>query len=307
MSAVTATVDERLEWEASQRPRAAIAAFLGALLTLGGGIYNGVALRDTPRPLGLDALDRVAQPGAIGAAESLRIPQFQFYSDNAADLLIGALLLGFGALATSGALTYLAYATRHRAERFPRFLLYLAFVGGVLVFIGSLLTAIGTTALVNQLLDGARTVDAVKGGERPASLYAGRIIQGIGSLVLAGSFILVALNAMRAGLLTRFMGALGIFAGLLVVLPIIAVAPILQPLWLLALGALFLQRWPGGVPPAWRTGTAEPWPTAAQQREARQAARSHRPAARVPDAAADEPQEPKLHPSSKKRKRKRRA
>jgi hypothetical protein len=99
------------------------------------------------------------------------------------------------------------------------------------------------------------------------------------------------------------MGALGIFAGLLVVLPIIAVAPILQPLWLLALGALFLQKWPGGVPPAWRTGQAEPWPTAAQQREAR----GKRPAARVPDAAPDEPREPKLHPSSKKRKRKRRA
>jgi hypothetical protein len=103
------------------------------------------------------------------------------------------------------------------------------------------------------------------------------------------------------------MGALGIIAGLLVVLPIVAVAPILQPLWLLALAALFLQKWPGGVPPAWRTGQAEPWPTAAQQREARNAARGKRPAARVSDAVADEPNEPKLHPSSKKRKRKRRA
>jgi hypothetical protein len=83
MSAATATVDEHLEWEARQRPRAAIAALLGALLTLGGGIYNGVALRDTPRPEFLDALGKAAEPGAIGPTESLRIPQFQFYSDHA--------------------------------------------------------------------------------------------------------------------------------------------------------------------------------------------------------------------------------
>ena len=32
------------------------------------------------------------------------------------------------------------------------------------------------------------------------------------------------------------------------------------PFWLVALGVLFLGRWPRGVPPAWSTGRAQPWP-----------------------------------------------
>jgi hypothetical protein len=35
---------------------------------------------------------------------------------------------------------------------------------------------------------------------------------------------------------------------------------VILTLWLLLLGVLFLGRWPGGTPPAWRTGQAEPWP-----------------------------------------------
>src|SRR5205823_7093693 len=66
--------------------------------------------------------------------------------------------------------------------------------------------------------------------------------------------VLVSLNAMRAGLLSRFMGVLGIILGVLFVLPLIA-SPIIQLFWLLALGLLFLGNWPGaGRGPAWETG-----------------------------------------------------
>ena len=62
---------------------------------------------------------------------------------------------------------------------------------------------------------------------------------------------------MRAGLLTRMLGYLGIAAGaMLVLFPL----PIVQVFWLAALGVLLLGRWPGGEPPAWRSGQAEPWP-----------------------------------------------
>jgi hypothetical protein len=69
------------------------------------------------------------------------------------------------------------------------------------------------------------------------------------------------MNAMRAGLLSRFMGVLGVILGALFVLPLIA-SPIIQVFWLLALGALFLNLWPGGRGPAWETGEPEPWPSA---------------------------------------------
>ncbi len=93
-------------------------------------------------------------------------------------------------------------------------------------------------------------------------------LQGIGlggSIALAFGVIMVSLNAMRAGLLSRFMGILGIFVGVVLVIPL--GVQILQLFWFAALGALFLNRWPGGRGPAWETGEAIPWPGAAQQRE----------------------------------------
>jgi hypothetical protein len=68
------------------------------------------------------------------------------------------------------------------------------------------------------------------------------------------------------GLLSAFMGALGAAAGVLVVLPFAGISPAIQAFWLGALGALFLGRWPAGRGPAWESGEAEPWPTAAQRR-----------------------------------------
>jgi hypothetical protein len=77
--------------------------------------------------------------------------------------------------------------------------------------------------------------------------------------VLALGFWLVkgSLDAMRIGLLTRFMGVLGIALGPALVL---GFGLLVLPFWLVALGVLFLGRWPRGMPPAWTTGRAQPWP-----------------------------------------------
>ena len=70
---------------------------------------------------------------------------------------------------------------------------------------------------------------------------------------------MVSLSAMRVGLLTRFLGYLGIIAGVLTIIPLVPI-PIVEAYWLLALAYLFSGRWPSGVPPAWTSGRAEPWP-----------------------------------------------
>jgi hypothetical protein len=65
-----------------------------------------------------------------------------------------------------------------------------------------------------------------------------------------------ALHAMRTGLLTRFWGSLGMALG--------AVSFIFFQftlLWFVYLGLLFAGLVPGGKPPAWQSGEAEPWPT----------------------------------------------
>src|SRR5437588_4168859 len=80
---------------------------------------------------------------------------------------------------------------------------------------------------------------------------------------------MTSLNARRVGLLTRFMGYLGIFTGVLVLFPIGSPVPVVQGFWLIALGTLLYGRWPTGMPPSWRSGRAEPWPSSQQLREQR--------------------------------------
>jgi hypothetical protein len=130
-------------------------------------------------------------------------------------------------------------------------------------------------------------------------------------LLLAIAFVLVALNAMRVGLLTKFLGYLGMAAAAASLL-LIGSAPalLIEVFWLLAVGYLLAGRWPNGDPPAWRTGQAEPWPSSAEMRERRQdrvaggrGGRGARPAPTpAPAAAAASP----TRSSTPKRKRKRR-
>ena len=136
-----------------------------------------------------------------------------------------------------------------------------------------------------------------------------------GQLSLGFAFVLISLNAMRVGLLTRFMGVLGIIVGVLFVIPL-GTLQVVQPFWLLALTALFLGRWPNGVPPAWKTGEAEPWPSQQELREQREQAKGAQGGGDGKPAPTPEPEpaaagagqgtEAPAHPSSKKRKRKRR-
>ena len=114
-----------------------------------------------------------------------------------------------------------------------------------------------------------------------------------GALALALSIVLIALNAMRVGLLTRFMGVLGMITGALQILPIGGPLPVVQAFWLVMLGVLFLGRWPNGQPRAWASGQAEPWPSSADVRAQRQKAMAARRGEAPPDdaepAEAEEP------------------
>jgi hypothetical protein len=80
--------------------------------------------------------------------------------------------------------------------------------------------------------------------------------------------------------------------------------PLVQAFWLVALGLLLLGR--GTLPPAWRTGKAEPWPSARESAERRREAEQRRQGIEPEPKAKPKPAA-KPHPaSSKKRKRKRR-
>jgi hypothetical protein len=81
-----------------------------------------------------------------------------------------------------------------------------------------------------------------------------------GQLGFVVAMVYTCLHAMRTGLLTRFWGSLGMALG--------AVSFIFFQfalLWFVYLGMLLLGRVPGGRPPAWESGEAEPWPTPAEK------------------------------------------
>ncbi len=133
----------------------------------------------------------------------------------------------------------------------------------------------------------------------------------LGLFLLAVGFVLVSLNAMRVGLLTRFLGYLGIIAGVLTIIPLVPI-PIVEAYWLLAFAYLLSGRWPSGVPPAWSSGRAEPWPSNQQLRAARgqpapRGARTKRASEPAPQAVGGPAPAPTpTRATTAKRKRKRR-
>jgi hypothetical protein len=288
-----AGTEDQLAWEASQRKRAAVAAILAGVLLLVSDIWFNVAVRGGPTPQLLDSLLRLPEPGSIADQTSLRVPAFEFLQHEQAARLGSSALRAVGFLALAWALTFLAVATRARRPEMARPFVYMPVVGAVLLAVQEAVRAIAFDRIVDDFLSGSRTVGALEdlGG---SLLLAADLIQFVGTFALAIGYVVVSLNAMRAGLLTRFMGYLGIIVGFLLILPL-AVVPV-QPLWLIALGVLFWGSWPGGVPPAWRTGRAEPWP--GRERLAQPATANGPAPAPAPDPT---------RPAAQKRKRKRRS
>ena len=172
--------------------------------------------------------------------------------------------------------------------------------------------------LVKELFQGSN--EQLHAGEANAllgrpSLLIPQIANYLGLFLLAMALVLVSLNAMRVGLLTRFLGYLGIIGGVLTIIPLVPI-PIVEAYWLLALAYLLSGRWPSGVPPAWSSGRAEPWPPrqpagAARGQAAGRGARGGRvkpaptPAPETVGAAARTPANPRSSTAKRKRKRKR--
>ncbi len=299
-----------LGWEARQRPRAGLIAAFAALATLGAAAASGLLFGDAPRSWFGESLGRTVQPGPLEALPSLQQPFYDFYDERSGLVLLGSVVRALGWLATGWALYVLAGATANRRPEFPRFAIYLPLIGGVLSALATLVVDVASKLAVDDFLAGERTVAAAQEVTAAGVLVMGQILGLAGSVVASLAFVLVSLNAMRVGLLTRVVGVLGSIVGVLLVFPIGSPIPIVQIFWLAALAVLFLGRWPGGDLPAWRTGRAEPWPSAAEVREQRM-----RAAGRAPAPAGDSEPEVAAVPAGsvpqgagpRKRKRKRRS
>ncbi len=302
-----ATADH-LAWEARRRPRAGTAAILAGLLTLLGALVRILSLNDVPRPSFAESLGRAAEPGRLGTLRSLREPLYQYIDDHAVGLIASNVLAALGFVGTAVAVAYLARAVAARRTEMPAAVVYLPYIGGAILAVETLLLGIGTVQAAHDFLTGPRTVDAAQDLSSNGLLVTAQLLQLAGILAIGAAFVMISLNAMRVGLLTRFMGVLGIIVGVLSVLPLGGPVPVLQIFWLIALGAVILGFWPNGVPPAWRSGRAQPWPSSQQGRQARRAQVQRRGGGPAPEPVEEPVTVPSgsAQPGSRKRKRKRR-
>ena len=302
------TPEEQLAWEAERRPRAIVAAVAAAALVLGGSIYASVAAsRDFPQ-VGLTEAITPALQGRPSAAIDPHVAAARFFDDNAAQLTAGAAISALGTLAMAYALLYLAEAIRARRPEFQGALRWLPLIGAVLAAAASIGRPVAFAANARDYLHGPRIANALDQISNHGATPLLNALGIAGQFAIAFAFVLIGLNAMRVGLLTRFMGVLAIIVGVLFVIPL-GPLPIVQAFWLGALAPLFAMRWPAGQPPAWVTGRAEPWPSADEVRRRREASHAHAEARAIKASpAASEAAEPvrPAHPSSKKRRKKRR-
>jgi hypothetical protein len=187
--------------------------------------------------------------------------------------LIGSVLNGLAALAAAGALLYLWRAARARnPERVRPYVRIIVILAAVLTAVAGVAYAIVVAIKVHEFATtGAQTYDEANRLTSGGGLLALQLLGQAAALLVAVAFVLVSLQAMNQGLLSRFMGYLGMFSGALFLFQITQV-PVVQAFWLLAIGYLISGRWPSGVPPAWRSGRAEPWPSSAEMRTRRAAA-----------------------------------
>jgi hypothetical protein len=188
--------------------------------------------------------------------------------------IIGAVVNGLGLIALAATLGFLFTAVRARNPRVSNATWITVVVGAVLAAAGGIGYGVIITSKAHQFAThGLQTYPEanalLRGGPVAVLQYVGLI----GSLLLAVAFVLVALNAMRVGLLTKFIGYVGMAAAAASLL-LIGSAPalLIEVFWLISTAYLLSGRWPNGDPPAWKTGQAVPWPSSAELREQRQAA-----------------------------------
>jgi hypothetical protein len=240
---------QRLEYEARTRNRqAGIAAAAGILLILAVVIQiGGPHVSVNEKTLGL-------------VTENKRATRD----------LVGSVVAAFSLVAIGWTLLWLWDAARAREPNLrPSFMGWIAVAGAGIQAVGVVVYAAAFGNAASDFVShGSQTYPEANHLLTGGVLVAGQIANYLGLLLLAVAIVLISLNAMRVGLLTRFLGYLGIIAGVLTIIPLVPI-PIVEAYFLLALAYLLSGRWPSGVPPAWSTGKVERWPSSAEVRAAR--------------------------------------
>jgi hypothetical protein len=242
------TREEQLQWEARWGRPAGIAAIAAALLFLVSGFVFPPEDRTGIEPYPDALLTINENPDGYTAYVVLPV--------------IGSLLVG-------AVFYYLYRATAARGGGVPRWFFYIVVGGPVLYAISQLLFSFELRDLAEEFADG-RPIRGEAGEDRAEDLGDfSPVVEGLrsaGVVSLAFLYVMLPLRARRVGLVSPFMSILGVIVGVLIVFATLGIGPVIQAFWLGAIGMLLLDNWPGGRGPAWESGEAKPWPSAAERR-----------------------------------------
>jgi hypothetical protein len=299
-------IRQQVASETQQRARLAVPAFAGGILYLLSGIINQSTVSGAPTVGLLQGL-APALAGEASPAVSPRTPVVKYLSHHAAPLIAGSALAAIAIGVLTLVLLLLGGATRFRRPQSWPAARLLVLGGGIVLAVVSVahqvVLAIETHNfatghdLSNHAVDNALT--------NGTPLLVIEYFDLLAALAFAVGMITVAVNAMRVGLLHRWMGVLGILTAILVLLPIgESTLQVVPAFWLVAMGILLVGKWPNGEPPAWESGEARPWPTRAQMREEARGAARPALATNAGDVAPA-PTKPAASGPARKRRRKR--
>jgi hypothetical protein len=295
--------------ESQRRAKLAAPTLAGGMLYLLSGIIIAATVSGAPSVGLLQGL-APALRGEASPAVSPRAPVVKFFSHRAFALISGSVLAAIAIVALVLAVLLLLDATVFRRPRTWPAARPLVLVGGGALALASIANQVVRAIRTHQFAVGhnftSHAVDYAlsKGTAYVAFGYLGLLA----GLALAVGMFAAALNAMRVGLLPRWMGILGMFTGLLILLPGAGlVLEVIPAFWIVMLGILFSGRWPNGEPPAWAAGEARPWPSQAEMRQARMdGSQRAKPAAQAAAAGADDDVAPApARPSGGSRRRRR--
>ncbi len=299
-------ITQQVAKETERRNRLGVPAFAGGILYLLSGIITASTLNGAPSVGLLQGL-APAISGQANPTVSPRAPEVKFFSHHATSLIAASVIAAFAIGVLTLVLLLLVDAARFRRPQTWAAARPLILVGGIalaLISVGhQAVLAVETHNFAvghdftNHAVDSALSEGTANVVTQYLDLLAG--------LAVAVAMIVVMVNAMRVGLVTRWMGVLGIFTGILIFLPIGgATLEVVPAFWLVAMGILYIGKWPNGQPPAWESGEARPWPTRAQLREAAAGPATPALATGTGDVApAPAPDKPSTGRSSRKRKR----
>jgi hypothetical protein len=230
---------EQLSQERRRGLFAAVAALVSGLAFVAGAIWYQAVNADAP-------------DGDNEDADVLR-----YFDRNGSEYLASSILQAVGILLLVVVAVHLYRAAKDRNPDQQSLVLVVGVYGPAAFAASTLTRAVTYTILADDFA--GRAVQTERVADDLLGTPALDVANALGLTgVLALGFWLVkgSLDAMRVGLLTRLMGVMGIALGPALVL---GFGLLVLPLWLVALGVLFLGRWPRGMPPAWITGRAEPW------------------------------------------------